>query len=131
MGKKLVKAMSFLNIILAIVLYFSINNSFANDALIAELLERTGIVSTLIRLTIYVIPGVHLIAGLFGLVFSAKSILRFIGTFALVFSIITLIFLKGETEFMFILGIISVCISVIYMVGALIIKRPTVDTDNN
>lgn len=124
MARKIVRAMSILNIIIAVVLYFAIASLFSNDAHISALLEETGFASTLLRMTLYVIPGIHLISGLFGLVFSAKGILTFIGTIAAVSSACILLFLKSETVFMFYLGIASVSISVIYLLSALLIRRP-------
>lgn len=123
MSKKMIRISCIAEIILAIVIYFSINFSFAHDELIMALLKRTGFVSTLLRLTIFIIPGIHLIGGLFGLVFSAKRLLISMALIELISSICLLMFLQGESVFMLWLAVMAIIIAIIYLIGALTFKR--------
>ena len=123
MERRIVKICSIIEILLAIVIYFSINYSFGHDAIIMSLLERTDFISTLLRLTIFIIPAVHLISGLFGLVFDARYFLIYTSIVQLICSICFLIFLKGKSLYMFWLGITTVFVALIYLVGALLYKE--------
>lgn len=123
MGRRIVKIVSGLDIVLAIVIYFFIDTQFKTDYRISQLLETTNALSTLLRLSIYSIPGVHLICGLFGLVFSNKKLLFFIDGVQLLSVILMLIFLKGNSERMLYISLVSIGFVVIYFIGTLLIKN--------
>lgn len=122
MGKKLVKAMSVLQIVLSIVAYISMSIHFNDDKLVFAMLAHTDVIGTLLRLSLYVIPGIHLLSGLYGLVFNDKNILLVIIIFELISCGLTFTFI-GRSQYMLILSIVSCVIALIYLFGALSIKK--------
>ena len=122
MGKRIVKVMSVLQIILAIVAYFSLSIHFENDGELFGLLANTDFLATILRLSIYMVPGIHLLSGLYGLVFSDKKILLLITIFELTSCILAFTYI-GSSEYMLILSIVGVSISALYLLGVLLIKN--------
>lgn len=121
MGKRIVKVMSVLQIILCLVAYFSMSIHFDNDDLVFKMLENTDFLGTFLRLSLYLIPGLHLLSGLYGLVFNDKKILIGISIVELINSGLMFIFI-GRSEYMLILAIVASVIAVLYFIGVLTTK---------
>ena len=122
MGKRIVKVMSVLQIILCLVAYFSMSIHFDNDDLVFKMLENTDFLGTFLRLSLYLIPGLHLLSGLYGLVFNDKKILIGMSIVELINSGLMFIFI-GRSEYMLILAIAASVIAVLYFIGVLTIKE--------
>ena len=122
MGKRIVKVMSVLQIILCLVAYFSMSIHFDNDDLVFKMLENTDFLGTFLRLSLYLIPGLHLLSGLYGLVFNDKKILIGMSIVELINSGLMFIFI-GRSEYMLILAIVASVIAVLYFIGVLTIKE--------
>lgn len=122
MGRKIVKAMAILQMVLCLVAYFSMGYHFEHDASVFDMLANTDAIGTLLRLSLYAIPGIHLLSSLYGLVFEDKKILIIISIFELVSSGLTFTFV-GSSVYMLVLSIITVLIAAIYFVGVLIIEN--------
>lgn len=122
MGKRVVKVMSVLQIIICFVAYFSMSIHFDNDDLVFKMLENTDFLGTFLRLSLYLIPGVHLLSGLYGLVFNDKKILIGMGIVELINSGIMFIFV-GRSDYMLILAIVTSVIALLYFIGVLTIKE--------
>ena len=121
MGKRIVKVMSVLQIILCLVAYFSMSIHFDNDDLVFKMLENTDFLGTFLRLSLYLIPGLHLLSGLYGLVFNDKKILIGMSIVELINSGLMFIFI-GRSEYMLILAIAASVIAVLYFIGVLTTK---------
>lgn len=121
MGKRIVKVMSVLQIILCLVAYFSMSIHFDNDDLVFKMLENTDFLGTFLRLSLYLIPGLHLLSGLYGLVFNDKKILIGMSIVELINSGLMFIFI-GRSEYMLILAIVASVIAVLYFIGVLTTK---------
>ena len=121
MGKKLVRFASAGELILVFVYYLVIDYSYSNDETVMNILAMTGIVSTLMRLAIYVIPGMHLVTGLFGEVFYSRGLLCFVGLLSLLISLATFSF-RGTSVFLSVLAYVSIANSLIYLAGSLLDK---------
>lgn len=122
MGKRIVKAISVVQIVLCLVAYFSMIIHFDNDDLVFAMLENTDFLGTFLRVSLYLIPGIHLLSGLYGLVFSDRKILTIMGSVELVNSGLMFIFI-GRSEYMLILAIIASVLSLLYFIGVLLIKE--------
>lgn len=122
MGKRIVKVMAITQIVLAIVAYVSMSIHFNDDLYLFSMLARTDFFAVMLRLSVYIVPGIHLLAGLYGLVFSDKKVVTFIGLIELISCVLTLIYI-GDSGFMNVLSIISVCIAGLYLLGAILIKN--------
>ena len=122
MGKRVVKVMSVLQIIICFVAYFSMSIHFDNDDLVFKMLENTDFLGTFLRLSLYLIPGVHLLSGLYGLVFNDKKILIGMSIVELINSGIMFIFV-GRSDYMLILAIVTSVIALLYFIGVLTIKE--------
>ena len=122
MGKRIVKVMSVLQIIICFVAYFSMSIHFDNDDLVFKMLENTDFLGTFLRLSLYLIPGVHLLSGLYWLVFNDKKILIGMGIVELINSGIMFIFV-GRSDYMLILAIVTSVIALLYFIGVLTIKE--------
>ena len=122
MNKKYINAVSIIELLLVIVMYFAIDYHFDHDRLIYIMLASTNISATLLRLSIYIIPGFHLIASTFGLTFYTKGILCFGGAVEIAAGIITLIY-QGESLFMLTIGIVSIMLGTIQIALTLLQKE--------
>lgn len=121
MNKKIIKVMSVLQIILSIVAYVSMVVHFDSDRKIFALLAHTDFVGTILRLALYIVPGIHLLSGLYGLVFSDKKILLIISIVEIISCGLTFTFI-GKSSYMLILSIVSVVIAAIYLINVVLIK---------
>lgn len=122
MNKKIIKVMAILQIVLSIVAYISMVVHFDNDAKVFAMLAHTDFVGTMLRLGLYIVPGIHLLSGLYGLVFSEKKILLIISIVELISCALTFTFI-GKSTYMLILSIISVVIALIYLINVILIKK--------
>ena len=122
MNKKIIKVMSVLQMILCLVAYFSMSYHFDRDEIVFAMLANTDFVATMLRLSLYIVPGIHLLSSLYGLVFEDKKILIFISIFELISCGLSFTFV-GESQYMLILSIVSCTIALIYFVSALTIKN--------
>lgn len=122
MNRKIIKVMAILQMILCLVTYFSMSYHFDADVVIYKMLENTDVVATLLRLSLYAIPGIHLLSSLYGLVFDDKKILVIISVVELIASVLTFTYVSSS-EYMLILSIITVSIAAIYFISVLTIKN--------
>lgn len=122
MNRKIIKVMAVMQMILAIVAYISMGYHFNNDAKIFNLLANTDFIATVLRLALYAVPGIHLLAGLYGLVFSDKGILLVIAIVEAISCGLSFLYV-GSSQYMFILSIVSSSIAAIYLISALTIKQ--------
>ena len=122
MGKRIVKVVSVIQIIICFVAYFSMSIHFDNDATVFKMLENTDLLGTFLRLSLYLIPGVHLLSGLYGLVFNDKKILMGMGIVEIINSGLMFIFI-GQSSYMLTLSIICSVIALIYLVSVVSIKE--------
>ena len=74
MNKQIAKIISVLELIVAVVMYFAVAYQFDNDPIIMKILPYTDFEATLLRLSIYIIPGINIIAGFFGITFNTSSL---------------------------------------------------------
>ena len=121
MGKKIVNVISVIQLVLSIVAYISMSIHFNTDVKIYTMLENIDTVSTLLRLSLYAIPGIHILSGLYGLVFYEKKIIILMGFIELASCISTFSFV-GSSNFMLVQSIVAVSLSLIYIVFAFRIK---------
>lgn len=122
MNKKIIKAMAILQMILCLVAYFSMSYHFNHDRVVYAMLEDTGFIATLLRLSLYIIPGIHLLSSLYGLVFDDKGMLILISIFELLACGLSFTFI-GVSEYMLVLSIVSSSIALIYFIAVLTIKN--------
>lgn len=122
MNRKIIKVMAVLQMILAIVAYFSMVYHFDRDKKIFGLLANTDFIATILRLALYIVPGIHLLASLYGLVFSDKGILIVIAIVEAISCGLSFMYI-GSSEYMLILSIISSSIAFIYLVCAITMKQ--------
>ena len=122
MNRKVIKAVSVIQIFLCIVSYISMSVHFNTDYKIYALLENTDFVGTILRLSLYIVPGIHLLSGLYGLVFKDKKILLIICIFEVVSSALSFLFVS-KSEYMLVLSIVSLLLSLAYLASILTIKE--------
>ena len=122
MNKKIIRVTAILQMILAIVAYFSMSYHFDNDSKIFALLANTDFVATMLRLSLYIIPGIHLLSGLYGLVFSDKKILLIICIFEIISCGLSFTFI-GNSIYMLVLSIISIVLALIYLIAVISMKQ--------
>ena len=122
MNKKIIKVMSVLQILLSLVAYISMSIHFDRDTVIFAMLANTDLLATVLRLSLYAIPGIHLLSGLYGLVFEDKRILLVMIIVELISSALTFTFVSAS-KYMLILSIISTSIAGIYLICTLTMKN--------
>ena len=116
MSRRIIKAMSVLQILLSIVAYISMSVHFVKDYTVFSMLADTGFVATTLRISLYAIPGIHLLSGLYGLVFTDSKILILIEIIELISCGSTFTFV-GQSQYMLILSIVSCSIAVLYLLS--------------
>ena len=122
MNRKVIKAVSVIQIFLCIVSYISMSVHFNTDYKIYALLENTDFVGTILRLSLYIVPGIHLLSGLYGLVFKDKKILLIICIFEVISSALSFLFVS-KSEYMLVLSIVALLLSLAYLASILTIKE--------
>ncbi|MBR3005472.1 MAG: hypothetical protein IKH68_02345, partial [Erysipelotrichaceae bacterium] len=102
---------------------FAVAYQFDNDPIIMKILPYTDFEATLLRLSIYIIPGINIIAGFFGITFNTKGILCFAGVLELLAAYLTLYF-KGKSNLMNFMGIAMIVMGVLFIICVLTLKDP-------
>ena len=123
MNKQIAKIISVLELIVAVVMYFAVAYQFDNDPIIMKILPYTDFEATLLRLSIYILPGINIIAGFFGITFNTKGILCFAGVLELLAAYLTLYF-KGKSDLMNFMGIAMIVMGVLFIICVLTLKDP-------
>ena len=123
MNKQIAKIISVLELIVAVVMNFAVAYQFDNDPIIMKILPYTDFEATLLRLSIYIIPGINIIAGFFGITFNTKGILCFAGVLELLAAYLTLYF-KGKSDLMNFMGIAMIVMGVLFIICVLTLKDP-------
>ena len=123
MNKQIAKIISVLELIVAVVMYFAVAYQFDNDPIIMKILPYTDFEATLLRLSIYIIPGINIIAGFFGITFNTKGILCFAGVLELLAAYLTLYF-KGKSDLINFMGIAMIVMGVLFIICVLTLKDP-------
>lgn len=122
MMKKIAKLITVLELIVAVVMYFTVAYHFEHDAMIMKILPGTDFTATLLRLSIYIIPGINVICAFFGIVFSTRGLLSFIGVLEILAGVMTLYF-KGNSLMMQNMGILMIAMGLIFIPCVLLYKR--------
>lgn len=120
--KKIAKLITVLELIVAVVMYFTVAYHFEHDAMIMKILPGTDFTATLLRLSIYIIPGINVICAFFGIVFSTRGLLSFIGVLEILAGVMTLYF-KGNSLMMQNMGILMIAMGLIFIPCVLLYKR--------
>ena len=121
MFKKIARFICILELIIAVVMYFAIAYQFDNDRIIMKILPHTDFEATLLRLSIYIVPGINIIAGVFGITFCTKGILIFAGVLEILNGILTLYY-KGASDLMNTMGIMMIVIGIIFIICVIFAK---------
>ena len=121
MFKKIARFICILELIIAVVMYFTIAYQFDNDRIIMKILPHTDFEATLLRLSIYIVPGINIIAGVFGITFCTKGILIFAGVLEILNGILTLYY-KGASDLMNTMGIMMIVIGIIFIICIIFAK---------
>ena len=122
MNRKIAQVIPVLELITAIIMYFAVAYQFENDPIIIRILPHTDFEATLLRLSIYIIPGINIIAGIFGITFNTRGILCFAGVLEILAGYMTLYF-KGKSDLMNVMGIIMIVFGVLFILCVLTIKE--------
>ena len=120
--KKIAKLITVLELFVAAVMYFTVAYHFEHDAMIMKILPGTDFSATLLRLSIYIIPGINVICAFFGIVFSTRGLLSFIGVLEILAGVLTLYF-KGNSMMMQNMGLLMIVMGLIYIPCVLLYRR--------
>lgn len=126
MFKKIARFICILELIITVVMYFAIAYQFDNDRIIMKILPHTDFEATLLRLSIYIVPGINIIAGVFGITFCTKGILIFAGVLEILNGILTLYY-KGASDLMNTMGIMMIVIGIIFIICIIFAKDLKID----
>lgn len=106
-------------LIVAVIMYFSIAYHFDNDRMMMRILRNTNFEATILRLSIYLIPGISIICGVFGMVFSTRGLLSFVGILEILSGLLTLYY-KGESEQMNTMAIVIIVLGSLFLLLVLL-----------
>ncbi len=112
MNKKIIGYISITELFLAVIAYIAFAYHFETDPKIMKILANTDATATLLRLCIYIVPGINLINGMFGIIFSHKGILFFVMLLEILASYLTLSY-TGKSDFMNVLSIIMLVLAIL------------------
>ena len=121
MNRKIAAFISVSELVIAVIMYFAVAYQFDNDPIIMRILPDTDFEATLLRLSIYIIPGINIISGIFGITFNTKGILCFAGLLEILSGYLTLYF-KGKSDLMNTMGIIMIVSGILFMISILTIR---------
>ena len=130
MRRNIVKAICVAELLIAIVMYFVVAYQFDHDAIINDMLPSTDFEANLLRLSIYIIPGLNIVSGVFGITFCTRGILAFAGLLEVLAGFITLHY-KGNNDFMNFMGYLMIVMGVIFIICILTIKELDIKKKNN
>ena len=122
MMKKIAKFITVVELIVAVVMYFTVAYHFEHDAMIMKILPGTDFTATLLRLSIYIIPGINIICAFFGIVFSTRGLLSFVGVLEILAGVLTLYF-KGKSLMMQNMGILMIVMGLVFIPCVLLYRR--------
>ncbi len=122
MMKKIAKFITIVELIVAVVMYFTVAYHFEHDAIIMKILPGTDFTATLLRLSIYIIPGINIICAFFGIVFSTRGLLSFVGVLEILAGVLTLYF-KGKSLMMQNMGILMIVMGLVFIPCVLLYRR--------
>jgi len=120
--KKIAKFITIVELIVAVVMYFTVAYHFEHDAMIMKILPGTDFTATLLRLSIYIIPGINIICAFFGIVFSTRGLLSFVGVLEILAGVLTLYF-KGKSLMMQNMGILMIVMGLVFIPCVLLYRR--------
>ncbi len=121
MNKKVAGFISVSELFIAVIMYFAVAFQFDNDPVIMKILPNTDFEATLLRLSIYIIPGINIISGIFGITFNTKGILIFAGVLEILAGYLTLYF-EGKSVLMDVMGIVMITIAIVFIILVLTVK---------
>ena len=121
MNKKIISFISIAQLFLAAISYLPLAYHFETDATM-EILANTDWTATLLRLCIYIVPGINLINGMFGIIFSSKGLLAFVMLLEIWASDLMTRY-QGNNGFMGLLGIIMFVFAIVDLI-CLITYKP-------
>ena len=122
MRRNIVKVICVTELLISIVMYFAVAYQFDHDAYINTILPSTNFEATLLRLSIYIIPGLNIVAGVFGITFATRGILVIAGLLEIAGGLLTLHF-EGNNMLMHIMGILMLIMGVVFIICILTIKN--------
>ena len=122
MSRKVINVISIIELLLTVIMYFVIANHFDSDRIITNTLSHITFESTVLRLLIYIVPGINLICGLFNVVFTTRGILTFSSILEIVAGALTLNF-KGQNALMNVLGITMIVLGILSIICILTYKE--------
>ena len=120
--KKIAKFITIVELIVAVVMYFTVAYHFEHDAMIMKILPGTDFTATQLRLSIYIIPGINIICAFFGIVFSTRGLLSFVGVLEILAGVLTLYF-KGKSLMMQNMGILMIVMGLVFIPCVLLYRR--------
>ncbi|MBR2788295.1 MAG: hypothetical protein IKD94_03960 [Erysipelotrichaceae bacterium] len=130
MRRNIVKTICVAELLIAIVMYFVVAYQFDHDAIINDMLPSTDFEANLLRLSIYIIPGLNIVSGVFGITFCTRGILVFAGLLEVLAGFITLHY-KGNNDFMNFMGYLMIVMGVIFIICILTIRELDLKKKNN
>lgn len=122
MRRNIVKTICIAELLIAIVMYFVVAYQFDHDAIINDMLPSTDFEANLLRLSIYIIPGLNIVSGVFGITFCTRGILVFAGLLEVLAGFITLHY-KGHNDFMNFMGCLMIAMGAIFIICILTIRQ--------
>lgn len=122
MGRKLLKVLSLVEIIVAIGFYIALDYEYSSDPIILHMSELNGLDAKVYALFLYVAPAIHIIAGLLASIFNgSKKLMIFMSIIVLLSSLIyTNVLITKVSNVLLIINLVVGCL---YFIGAILVKR--------
>ncbi len=121
MNRKIARTIPIIEMLIAIIMYFTVAYQFDNDPIIMKILPHTDFEATLLRLSIYIIPGLNIISSIFAITFNTRGILIFAGVVEILSGILTLYY-QGKSVLMNVMGIIMIVLGALFIIVILTIR---------
>ena len=99
MGKKIIRVASIVQILVGVFIYICLAIEFKTDAYVMRVIADFDITSKLYNLDLYLLPAIHIMVGMLGLVLDdAKKLMLISAIVCALFSLVHIFYLHGYLQ---------------------------------
>lgn len=122
MSKKTLQVLSIIEIILALAAYLLLRFEYSTNAHILAISAKNTAEAKIYCICLYVIPAIHLIAGLLASIFNeAKKLMVFASCLVLVSSLLHIFVVIGEYSLL--RALVTIAFGLIYLIAAVTLPK--------
>lgn len=122
MGKKIIRIVSIAQLFVGIFIYICLAIEFKSDAYVMRVIADFDATSKIYNLALYLMPAIHIMAGLLGLVLDdAKKLMLAVGIVCVLFALVHVFYLQGYLQIA--RAIASNVFALAFLIGSILIFK--------